>query len=330
MFSSVRSILRKAAAFFTAVVLALSGLTFGNNLKIHRPEDAALVVAMAADTHVGTEFYRRAVFRPCVRDVARHVKPDVLLIAGDCTDNGNEENWEAFSALLEKYPSNAERILALGNHDCWVSYSGGHDYAPAKENYLKYANALMETQSDTVWFTREIGGYSFIVLGSEDATTGATISENQLDWLEGELEKAEEKRPGGPFFVVNHQPLNDTHGAGKNEDGNGFEDDAASRRLLSILDRHKNVVFISGHQHKGLTLGPEKDLTGFSSVEKIGQHVTGVNLPCCEYGTFLEGGTQVLGQGLVMFVFNDRIELKGRNYFLSNWIRNAEITVPLE
>jgi len=325
-----REILKKAGAFFTAIILALTSLSFGNNFLIKKDPDVKLTVALMSDTHVGDVFYRKMVFRPGVRDVSRHVKPDVLLVAGDCTDNGNADNWGAFQEILDKNLRVNDVVLAMGNHDSWASYGDERSYDEAKKTYLQYSNAIMGTDFATVYASRDIGGYPFLVLGSEADTTGATISDAQLDWLETALKAAAESHPGKPIFVINHQPLNYTHAVGNNEHGEGFESNEISTRMQSILDQYENIFLISGHRHHPLTLDPATDPEGFATIEQVGEHITSVNLPCYEYGTFLEGGTSVLGDGIVMYVFDNKVEFKGRNYFLSNWSKTFDVEIPLK
>lgn len=325
-----REILKKAGAFFTAIILALTSLSFGNNLCIKKDPDVKLTVALMSDTHVGDVFYRKMVFRPGVRDVSRHVKPDVLLVAGDCTDNGNADNWGAFQEILDKNLKVNDIVLAMGNHDSWASYDGGErSYDEARATYLQYSNAIMGTDFSEVYASRDIGGYPFLVLGSEADTTGATISAVQLDWLETALKEAADAHPGKPIFVVNHQPLNYTHAVGNNEHGEGFESNEISARMQSILDQYENIFLISGHRHHPLTLDATTDPEGFATIEQVGAHITSINLPCYEYGTFLEGGTSVLGEGIVMYVFSDKVEFKGRNYFLSNWSKTFDVEIEL-
>ncbi len=325
-----REILKKAGAFFTAIILALTSLSFGNNFLIKKDPDVKLTVALMSDTHVGDVFYRKMVFVPGVRDVSRHVKPDVLLVAGDCTDNGNAANWGAFQEILDKNLQVNDVVLAMGNHDSWASYGDERSYDEAKKTYLQYSNAIMGTDFATVYASRDIGGYPFLVLGSEADTTGATISDAQLDWLETALKAAAETHPDKPIFVVNHQPLNYTHAVGNNEHGEGFESNEISTRLQSILDRYENIFLISGHRHHPLTLASADDPEGFATIEQVGEHITSINLPCYEYGTFLEGGTSVLGQGIVMYVFDNKVEFKGRNYFLSNWSKTFDVEIVLK
>ena len=325
-----REILKKAGAFFTAIILALTSLSFGNNLCIKKDPDVKLTVALMSDTHVGDVFYRKMVFVPGVRDVSRHVKPDVLLVAGDCTDNGNADNWGAFQEILDKNLKVNDVVLAMGNHDSWASYGGGErSYDEAKKTYLQYSNAIMGTDFSEVYASRDIGGYPFLVLGSEADTTGATLSSAQLDWLETALEEAADTHPGKPIFVVNHQPLNYTHAVGNNEHGEGFESNEISTRMQSILDQYENIFLISGHRHHPLTLDATTDPEGFATIEQVGEHITSINLPCYEYGTFLEGGTSVLGEGIVMYVFDNKVEFKGRNYFLSNWSKTFDVEIEL-
>ncbi|MBQ4365869.1 MAG: hypothetical protein II804_06350, partial [Clostridia bacterium] len=100
--------------------------------------------------------------------------------------------------------------------------------------------------------------------------------------------------------------------------------------LQAILDQYPNIIYISGHQHYPLALDKAENERGFATVERVGRHITSVNLPCYGYGTFLEGGTSVFGEGLVMYVFDDHVQFKGRNFFLANWSRTFTVSVPLE
>jgi len=326
-----KSILQKAGAFFTAILLALTSLSVGNNLLIKKNPDVRLTAALISDTHVGDAFYRKLSLPPGLRDISRRVKPDVLILAGDCTDNGNEANWQALQTLFKRNADGLPAILALGNHDCWTSYDDdARTYETAKENYLRYGGAIMGTTQTDIFFSREIGGYSFLVLGSEDETTDCVMTERQLTWLQETLAAAAAKADGKPIFVINHQPMNFTHAVGADAHSNGFRSQEMSERLQAILDQYPNIIYISGHQHYPLALSAEDTPDGFATVERVGKHIISVNLPCYGYGTFLEGGTSVFGEGLVLYVFDDHVQFKGRNFFLSNWSRTFDLSIPLE
>lgn len=327
---TLKALLKKAGPFLTAIFLALTTLSVGNNLFIKKAPDVRLTAALISDTHVGDAFYRQLSLPPGLRDISRRVKPDVLVLAGDCTDNGNEANWTTLQTLFQKNADVPNTILAVGNHDCWTSYDGEKVYDEAKANFLQYGGAIMGETPDDVFFLREIGGYSFLVLGSEAASTDCVMTDRQLGWLEATLAAAAEKADGKPVFVINHQPMNFTHAVGADEGGNGFDSQQTSDRLQAILDQYPNIFYFCGHQHYPLALDAADNDVGFVTVERVGQHITSVNLPCYGYGTFLEGGTSVFGQGLVMYVFDDHVQFKGRNFFLSNWSRDFDVSVPVE
>ena len=327
---TLKELLKKAGPFLTAILLAFTTLSVGNNLIIKKAPDVRLTAALISDTHVGDEPHRKIALPPGLRDISRHVKPDVLILAGDCTDNGNDANWTVLQKMFQKNANVPHTILALGNHDCWTSYDEAHAYDTAKANYLHYGGAIMGETPDDVFFVREIGGFSFLVLGSEADSTDCIMTGRQLDWAAETLAAAAEKADGKPIFVINHQPLNFTHAVGADKDGNGFDSQETSDRLQAILDQYPNIVYISGHQHHPRVLDSATDPDGFATVERVGQHITSVNLPCYGYGTFLEGGTSVFAEGLVMYVFDDHIQFKGRNFFLSNWSRDFDVSVPVE
>ena len=329
--NDLHSFFVKVSSFFLAIALAFSSLSFGNNLLVRRPPQVQCVIALLSDTHVTDELYRRAGFLPGLLDLSLHVKPDALVIAGDCTDNGTEENWAAFQRMLQQYARTDALLVTLGNHDTWLSYGSDDEiaeYAAARENYLRYSNAIMGTENTEVFFTRELCGYPFIVLGQEMAGTASIMTARELTWLEGALRQTAAQYPGKPIFVVNHQPMNGTHPTERHE--RGFVFDETSDCLREILDRYENIFYISGHQHCGLKATPEGTPEGFTTVQKVGDHITSINLPCYEYGTFLQGGLDILGEGIVMYVFADRVEFKGRNFFLSNWVTDFDVSVPLQ
>ena len=123
--------------------------------------------------------------------------------------------------------------------------------------------------------------------------------------------------------------MNFTHGVGENEDGMGISTEGASERLLAILDRYENVFYFSGHLHYGLNDGALGYPEDYATVERVGEHVISVNLPSYEYGSFVTGGNAWIGQGLVMNVYADRVELNGRNFALSNWVRGVSYNFEL-
>lgn len=333
MFAQFEGILQKIASVLLALVTTITSLLGLRPGGI--PEEAAtedtlcLTVAVFSDTHVSAAFGSQ-ILAAGMRDVSSEdLDVDAVLFLGDCTDNGNIENWEAFTKSVVNNCTVKDRIVLLGNHDTWISYDTPHDYDEALANYLTYSNAIMGTDYTTPWFTREIAGYQFIVLASEDTSVSATVSDEQIAWADAQLASAAAKSHGKPIFVLMHQPLNYTHAVGNNIDNNGFSGDA-SKKLQAVLDKYENVIYMSGHQHFGLNDGtsafdyPE----GFTTVEKVGKNITSVNLPAYGKPSLVFGGDPLLGDGLIVNIYADRVEFLGRNFMLQGWL-DYTATVPL-
>ena len=292
-----------------------------------KPAGVLLRAALVSDTHITKARYRRAVLIPALKNVARF-SPDAILFAGDCTDNGNAQNWLAFAGDVEKHCGVKTKLLALGNHDTWESYHGAHDYESARDLYLAFAGRLTGERPGHVYFTREVSGYPFLFLGSESDGVSSFLSDTQLRWLEDALAAAAENRPHGPFFVVHHSPMNHTHGVGENEHGMGISGDA-SPRLRAILERYENVIYICGHIHFGLQkTGP------LATVQRVGEHITSVCLPGFEYGELFNGkyaspGYPLPGTGLLADVYKDRIVFTGACFLLNKELPRFRWEIPL-
>ena len=331
---TIRQYLRYIASALLAIITTFSsllGLGGGGIPQEAATEDTlCLTICAVSDTHVNDEA-RAALLGAGLRDMsAASLDTDAVLFLGDCTDNGNTENWEMFTSAVTKNCTVKDKIVALGNHDTWLSYDTDHEYGEALDIYLTYSNAIMGTDHTKAYYTYDVCGYPFIVLAPEGTSVGAEMSAAQLAWADAELQKAAAANPGKPIFVLMHQPLNYTHAVGNNENGNGFEDNDTSKQLRAILDKYENVFYISGHQHYGLSDGTDAftNPEGFKSIEKIGNHITGVNLPCYTYGSYVFTGDPLIGDGLVINVYADRVEFLGRNFVAGGWLDYTE-TVPL-
>ncbi len=292
-----------------------------------RNEQTVLRAAVFSDTHITGALYRRLILIPGLRKLNRF-NPDLLIFAGDCTDNGNDKNWAGFTQTVLKHCRIGDMLVAIGNHDTWLSYDTPHDYAPAKENYLKNVNLLTGTRNEEVFFSFEKNGVPFLVLGTEGTGVGETLTARQLDWLEEALRKAAAEHPGRPLIVINHHPMNFTHGVGENEHGMGIEN-GASMRLQSILDAYENVLYLCGHIHFGFQTEGR-----FATVQRVGRHITSVCLPCYEYGELFNGryrspGDPLIGAGVIMDIGETKITLRGANFLHGKEIKGFSVELPI-
>lgn len=316
-------------AIMTAVtfIAPFSGQKEG---KIERKnENCKAAFAAISDTHLKDNFIRLGMFEFGLQDMAEATdRLDALVIDGDITDHGYPEHWQGFTDTLLKYNISDNNIMVLGNHDTW---GGDRTYDYTKESFIKYSKEATGREIEEVYFSAEINGYPVIVLGSQADHTGPTFYQDQLDWFAAEMAKASEK--GLPIFVFCHQPFNGMHGLPLNWE---MEKDADptdggigehSDYILDICNRYKNVIFVSGHIHAGLS--NDEDGTNYSSVEKLG-NVTSVNLPSYEYFDVLRHGHMVNGTGFVFEIYENEILLRARNFATGTWLEKYDFTIEIE
>ncbi len=330
MLSALAGAIRFVMVAIMSVATFLTPFLGKKEGKIERKsEDCKAAFAAISDTHLTDSFIRLGMFEFGLQDMAEATdRLDALVINGDITDHGYPEHWQAFTDTLLKYDISDNNIMVLGNHDTWGGDRTG-DYT--KENFIKYSKQATGRELENVYFTAEINGYPAIVLGSQADHTGPTFYQDQLDWFAEEMEKASEK--GLPMFVFCHQPFNGTHGLPLNWE---MEKDADptdggigefSDYILNICNQYKNVIFVSGHVHAGLSSA--EDGTNYASVEKLG-NVTSVNLPSYEYFDVLRHGHMVNGTGFVFEIYESESLLRARNFATGTWLEKYNFTIELE
>ncbi len=330
MLSALVTVIRSVMVAIMTVVTLIAPFTQQKEAKIsHKKEGCRASFAAVSDTHLKNNFIRLGMFEFGLQDMAEaQDRLDAVIFNGDITDSGDTENWQAFSDTLKKYDISGNNIMVLGNHDTW-----GGDRTPAytKETFIKFSKEATGREIDNVYFTAEINGYPVIALGSEGDSTDATISQEQIDWFASEMEKASGK--GMPVFVLCHQPFNGTHNLPYNweldkddpPDKGGIGD--ASDAILAIVEKYKNVIFISGHIHAGLST--EDDGTSYSSVENHGSWYS-VNLPCYEYPDVRRGGNITNGTGYVFEIYENEVILRARNFATGTWLEKYDVTIEIK
>ena len=292
-------------------------------------ENVKLTFAAVSDTHMTDSEARLFLLKLGLSDMENASRPlDAFVHTGDITDHGYERQWLMLRKGFDVHTPAKNIILAEGNHDTWTGEKPDR-FSPSKELFIRFNKEISDREIDNVYYSTEINGYTFIVLGSEDDGVDAYISEAQFAWFENEIEKASES--GLPVFIVFHQPLNLTHGL----PGTWGEDDATdisggigdqSDRFNAILQKYKNVFYLSGHIHNGVANEDTSSLYGYSSVETHG-NVTSVNLPSYSNVTFR--GEMTNGLGFVVEVYDDEVIIRTRSFSNGIWYSQYTYTIPL-
>tara|TARA_B110000263_G_scaffold83392_1_gene73028 strand:+ start:3643 stop:4389 length:747 start_codon:yes stop_codon:yes gene_type:complete len=131
-------------------------------------------IVQLSDIHVGAQF-REAVFDQVIEEL-NSLKPDVVIITGDLTNEGLKEQYEKCKTLISKI--NVDRIIAI---------SGNHDYR--NTGYLHFKKyfpfqTINELGDDVVLIT--------IGTARPDRDEGE-VGHRQTLWLERTMKKYKER-----------------------------------------------------------------------------------------------------------------------------------------
>lgn len=267
--------------------------------------------ALMSDVHMNTDDKGDAVSNGAPGDTDKQLETalqqlyetypqtQLLVINGDVTCNGMEEEYQKY--LMNILNCDIPVLTSIGNHEYRINETiDGVRYHRdstdpeelerlselAQTRFLNTVNEYFETKdmqtTDKVYYDRWIGGYHFILLGSEARTNdiaetkvkgeASVISDEQIAWLR---EKLAETNPGEPVFVMTHNPLNNT--VAESEDyrwGLGAED---SEQIKKVLSEYPQAIVISGHVHNGY-IGDDATV--------VTPYGTFLDLPAFEYNVF--------------------------------------------
>lgn len=341
------TILAKIVSVFLTVLMFLFSpvnLIFGKKTeKISDAEkDCRLSFATISDIHLDEKasFISDGMFELGLMDMEKATdRLDAVVFDGDVTNHGYIGQWDIFASSLEKHDVSDNLFIVTGNHDTWGP--NRDDFTNPVDGvlttFVNYNKSIAGREINNMYYSDVINGYYFIVLGSEQDNTSAYISDAQLSWFEGEMQKA--AKTNLPIFVFCHQPINETHGLPYNWDldkedpadkgGLGDQSDAVE----NILKKYDNVFYISGHIHAGLKNEKDKLGVDYATVEYMknnnGNNITLVNLPCFANPDVLRGGHISNGCGFVVEAYDAHVLLRARNFGAGTWLTKYDVTVDI-
>ena len=249
-------------------------------------------------------------------------KFDALVLLGDLAEYGTLAEYETLKYILSPVLKNFEKLYAVsGNHDVRL-----RNYLKQTERFSYFLSSIKNGVANPrgrYYFSNEINGYKFILLGADKTCFEASyISDAQLNWLKKELDEYD---GGKPVFVFNHQPLKNTNGLPNSWLGKGDRRGSVgneSDKLRAVLESRKNVIFITGHLHYG---------TSEYTFDDLG-NVKAISVPTV--GVLNHGAYDELSQGLVFSVYDDKIvckaRLHGKGRYVPDNIVNSEFVISIE
>lgn len=262
-----------------------------------------------SDIHITTnpESENNLHFAPALQDI-KEVSPNsaAIIINGDIADSAKEEEYQIMNKIIDKNKQNLPTFYFVpGNHD----FSTGN-FEQDLSLFEKYTGA--NGNYSDFW----LNSYHYIYLGSDGSgPNDATISEKQLAWFEAKLKENYVK--GNPIFVMLHQPLKDTVAGSIGKQGwNGVIPDNTVRALV---DKYPEIVMFTGHTHWEMQSKQNAffDKASFFNTSAVAYLWT-------DDDEYKKGS-----QGYFIYVYKDKLVVRGRDFEAKAWIPAAQYIVPL-
>lgn len=317
----MKTVFSRFLLFFTSVILALTCLftgadRAGSAYEAQKPDEILMNAVIVSDTHTSdtVRHQNNKTLAKLFAGIGKSkTKLDAVVIPGDLTECGLPKEYTCLAAIINRYCRADTLIPALGNHDVRGDMSV-EDYDANMQAYYDFCQT-MHVPADKQYWSVNVNGYLFIVLGAESEEKDRTwFSDKQIEWLDGQLAKAE--RRGKPAFIVNHQVIDHTNNVDNEwyfEGSIGEQSDEVEAVIRRHTDRGLPVVFISGHLHAAYSE---------YSFEEPSENLYCLNLPSAQY-------TEKFGQGCTLEVYADRVLIRTRNFINGEWLPDV-YTIPLD
>lgn len=271
-------------------------------LPSRRTDDVKMKAVLISDLHSDGDFTRDRsnLLRQIFYEIGRtQSDSDTIVMSGDLTNSGDPFEYMNLQHFLDIYCRIGNRVPEIGNHDSW-HHSKSPNYAMA-QMYFKMFCRRNGIKTDKVYYSKEVCGVPFIVLGVEEGDFGDPYhSDEQMDWFEKELGAAVSK--GEPVFIICHKPIDLV--------GNSRE------RMEDIFTKACEntaapIIYVSGHCHR----------IGRSTFSQPNENLVYLNLPSVLY-------TEDGGLGFTAEITDNKVTLTGTN-FLEDTVL-SEYTYVLE
>jgi 3',5'-cyclic AMP phosphodiesterase CpdA len=191
---------------------------------------------------------RERLFSTFFQQVA-HLQPDLVFAIGDTTNLGLKEELEGLKRILQN--SGLPIINVVGNHDCYAQPKS--EIAP----YFLGGREAVSTEAHYASFSS--GEIHFIVLDTardRDYTDySGWVSEQQLQWLEAEIEQFNDNPELKQLFVLGHHPIYNT--TRLSADVMSYIDNSIPVHSAFNKLQNKPGFYICGHNHVNSIAGPD-------------------------------------------------------------------------
>ena len=237
---------------------------------------------------------------------------EAVFTVGDNTNRGKDTDYillqNTIGQIFKEDITHPQIYFSMGNHE----YMYASTYEQAIASFKEY------TGMPNIYYSVDIKGSKFIVLGSNVKTLEGKIDTQQLEWLKNELSSVDKNKP---TFIFVHQPLKDTVSGSIGSQGwDGMRGEAST--IKELLKDYPNAVVFSGHTHWTLD-SYQPALYGKK------QNASYVNAASVGYLWNDADAREPGSEGLFIEVYEDYILVKGREFVDRKWVSAAQFVFEL-
>lgn len=224
--------------FFIFVYFGVTALSYADTLKFAHVSDVHF-----SDKSVDTSYKILSHSKELLRDVVIQINQapniDFVIETGDLIDKPRKDFLD--SAIIEMNRLKAPWYFAFGNHDAAIGTSFKKD---RYFEYLKNRNKAMKSFDKFYYSFTPKKGYRVIVLDASidyKVTATGEIQQEQLEWLDKELKKAQTNKELPLIFL--HHPIQEPFPSFNHRIVNAEE-------VKEIINNHPiPMAIFSGHYH---------------------------------------------------------------------------------
>ena len=246
-----------------------SGSEYQPPHKTNTFDETNIVLQFGAvsDIHVGrsgsgidTDKWTTDAFQT-LRDLAAQYSADglsAMLVSGDLTDNGNDQQIRDFAGLYENVfdPAKVPLIFSLGNHDVTVGSSyclEGQDFEGFYEQLgSKYRQYESDSRLDIGCVHQIVNGYHFLAVNPLDEgyrnvlLNSVMYSAEARKWLDETMARITAENPEQYVFVSTHPIM---YGMAYGGEHTYTTTGWFTREIPDILKAYPQAVAFGGHVH---------------------------------------------------------------------------------
>ena len=167
VFTSLAGIIQKFASAILALLVSTGSFMApptDDPIKAVNPDEVQLTFNVSGDSQVNGFTYNRVYLDLMMQDIDKaETKQDAFVIVGDITENCLTSEWDMVNEILCKYNYGENLIFATGNHDIRL-----RDYEESLGRFTGSYNTITGEALDSMSYVKEINGYTFIVMGSDE------------------------------------------------------------------------------------------------------------------------------------------------------------------